>query len=1099
MTGCILHSETRGLESFPLFIGVSYIEISSYIVVNSDKSFDLAYSSTGFTFSSIPTDKFTLLQSGHLLRYGTSTAVYCHLNGSVINSSSTFLEDWCGECDTSNCFITIQSYLKLVTVDLLSQISESNSKRDGTTLDENIILIHNKKISIGLVGDGFILNIKSDGLVEITTGNITKKIFIVSDSKFLFENTLCQILYIENGIAKCIKGIQCEQGGADLLSGLCRSCKESSCLICTDSKDNYKCEKCGVGYINFNGTCVDDFLCEDIENGRCKKCTYGYVVGSSGLCEEPTDNCLEKKSTECVECLFGTILKEGKCVSKSEGDAIVTGNKVISCNSGFYLENNICKECESLYTASSLCGIKYVESCKDGYKLEEKNNCVQIECQLGEVKDSNGNCTKIIDKCITIENGMCIECEKGMILDNWNNKCITTQLNGNCSISGSLGCYRCIDGKFLNAESGICDDCGGNCSSCFGESTKCTACKDGYFLSNNACVTNEELLEVCNKISAITRGCVECRDGYYRNGTDCNKCDVKCATCNTKEICLTCNSTNFLTSDNECESRSNIVGCGVEVTKNGCAKCVDGYFTFKTNQCKKCVGCASCVSETVCTSCDDSQILHETSCVDVVMVKNCVEVKKSKCTKCTFWHEASESGEYCYLKAVWWVFFISSLIFVIILVVALVIIVLSVQYFVERSAMKSLEAKVTTFNMERSNVKFVSLHGGVCVNTKVVDFNTDIEEIGVCEETRQLLCVGNLSERAMKVQMSVNACDEQFSLRITPSVVTIHKGCASEFELFLTPNYTTKINTTIALVTKSIESGDETVNNINMKANTEVTTRLDPNELEEEKQIGEGSFGVVFIGTFRGNKVAIKKLKQTESHVILESEIDEFEKEVQMLDKFRSEHIVHFYGAVFVSHKICIVTEFAKHGSLMDLIKKTNQCNVEKRTRVKIGTDAARGIQYLHRNGILHRDIKPDNILVVSMDWNDSVFGKLTDFGSARNVNMLMTNMTFTKGIGTPIYMAPEILNQEKYKKEADIFSFGVTLYECLSWSLAYQPPQFKFPWEIADFVNNGKRLKQHASIQNHEFGLIVKMWEQNPSNRFNIDQVVECFEHFEL
>ncbi|ELP90542.1 tyrosine kinase, putative, partial [Entamoeba invadens IP1] len=263
------------------------------------------------------------------------------------------------------------------------------------------------------------------------------------------------------------------------------------------------------------------------------------------------------------------------------------------------------------------------------------------------------------------------------------------------------------------------------------------------------------------------------------------------------------------------------------------------------------------------------------------------------------------------------------------------------------------------------------------------------------------------------------------------------------------------------------------------------------------KQIGEGSFGVVFIGTFRGNKVAIKKLKQTESHVILESEIDEFEKEVQMLDKFRSEHIVHFYGAVFVSHKICIVTEFAKHGSLMDLIKKTNQCNVEKRTRVKIGTDAARGIQYLHRNGILHRDIKPDNILVVSMDWNDSIFGKLTDFGSARNVNMLMTNMTFTKGIGTPIYMAPEILNQEKYKKEADIFSFGVTLYECLSWSLAYQPPQFKFPWEIADFVNNSNRLKQTPNLDNKEYELIVKMWNQNPSNRLSIQSVVTTISQF--
>ena len=93
-------------------------------------------------------------------------------------------------------------------------------------------------------------------------------------------------------------------------------------------------------------------------------------------------------------------------------------------------------------------------------------------------------------------------------------------------------------------------------------------------------------------------------------------------------------------------------------------------------------------------------------------------------------------------------------------------------------------------------------------------------------------------------------------------------------------------------------------------------------------------------------------------------------------------------------------------------------------TRVKFMIDAAKGLKYLHDNGILHRDIKPDNFLVVSLDMNVKVNCKLTDFGSSRNINMLMTNMTFTKGIGSPSYMAPEILNREHYKKAADVYSF---------------------------------------------------------------------------
>ena len=135
--------------------------------------------------------------------------------------------------------------------------------------------------------------------------------------------------------------------------------------------------------------------------------------------------------------------------------------------------------------------------------------------------------------------------------------------------------------------------------------------------------------------------------------------------------------------------------------------------------------------------------------------------------------------------------------------------------------------------------------------------------------------------------------------------------------------------------------------------------RLDPDELIENKKIGEGTFGIVFKCLFRGNTVAIKKMK----HAIDTTEsIEEFNKEVTMLDKFRSDYIIHFYGAVFILNKICIVTEFATYGSLNNLIHKHEIIN--EQIRIKILLDSAKGIQYLQNNGILHRDIKPDNILI---------------------------------------------------------------------------------------------------------------------------------------
>ena len=98
--------------------------------------------------------------------------------------------------------------------------------------------------------------------------------------------------------------------------------------------------------------------------------------------------------------------------------------------------------------------------------------------------------------------------------------------------------------------------------------------------------------------------------------------------------------------------------------------------------------------------------------------------------------------------------------------------------------------------------------------------------------------------------------------------------------------------------------------------------------------------------------------------------------------------------------------------------------------RLKLMRDAAKGLAHLHENGVHHRDVKPDNVLVFSLDEVLTVNGKLTDFGSSSNINMLMTNMTFMKGIGKPVYMAPEVLNKEKSKKVADIYAYGTSFDE---------------------------------------------------------------------
>ena len=106
-----------------------------------------------------------------------------------------------------------------------------------------------------------------------------------------------------------------------------------------------------------------------------------------------------------------------------------------------------------------------------------------------------------------------------------------------------------------------------------------------------------------------------------------------------------------------------------------------------------------------------------------------------------------------------------------------------------------------------------------------------------------------------------------------------------------------------------------------------------------------------------------------------------------------------------------------------------------------------------------------------------------------------MTNMTFTKGVGTTTYMAPEILNREKYKKPADVFSFAVTMYEIMSWGICYPGKQFKFPWKIAEFVMSGQRMPKPDELSPDQFRIIEESWCHEPKDRLEIGDLQALIE----
>lgn len=165
-----------------------------------------------------------------------------------------------------------------------------------------------------------------------------------------------------------------------------------------------------------------------------------------------------------------------------------------------------------------------------------------------------------------------------------------------------------------------------------------------------------------------------------------------------------------------------------------------------------------------------------------------------------------------------------------------------------------------------------------------------------------------------------------------------------------------------------------------------------------------GRFGTVKRGTYKGQDVAAKILM---SQFLPEQSQKEFEREVAVMKSLHHPNIVQFVGASNVQGKLALITEFAPLGNLASVLAERL---VQYNMKLVMLLEIARAIQFLHSNNIIHRDIKPLNVLVFSLEQKAVVHVKLTDFGTSKFV--ADAKMTMTMNTGTIKYMAPETLGR---------------------------------------------------------------------------------------
>ncbi len=261
---------------------------------------------------------------------------------------------------------------------------------------------------------------------------------------------------------------------------------------------------------------------------------------------------------------------------------------------------------------------------------------------------------------------------------------------------------------------------------------------------------------------------------------------------------------------------------------------------------------------------------------------------------------------------------------------------------------------------------------------------------------------------------------------------------------------------------------------------------IDIEEIQmDQAPIGEGGFGVVYRGQYKGQDVAVKMLKYQD--IVDEKTVEEFEREIQLLSELKNPGIVSLIGASKLAGKMAIVTEFMPNGSLEKLMTK----KIPYGTKLRIALEIAKAIDYLHQNNVLHRDIKADNVLIESTDVNAPNMIRLSDFGSARRMEDKLE--TFTKGVGTPIYMAPEILLSKRYNKEADIYSYGVLLWVIITQKEPYTA--FKHVWDVSKFVLDGNREAIPAGCPTDYADLITDCWHPEPEKRLPLKGIIQRLE----
>jgi serine/threonine protein kinase len=259
---------------------------------------------------------------------------------------------------------------------------------------------------------------------------------------------------------------------------------------------------------------------------------------------------------------------------------------------------------------------------------------------------------------------------------------------------------------------------------------------------------------------------------------------------------------------------------------------------------------------------------------------------------------------------------------------------------------------------------------------------------------------------------------------------------------------------------------------------------INPEDITFTKPCGRPRSTTVWLGRYQDYEKIVVKIHDpaTEKY-----SVDEFRKEIEMTRNFSHLNITACFGLVESEKGLGMVLEYVENGNLFTEIKSNVGNPPLAYQQIDLALGIARGIGFLHQQGIIHRDLKLANLL---LDAN--MIPKICDFGSSLRLDTrssAASRIVTVKNTGTTHYMAPETFGDDAvFSTESDVYAFGIILWAISDWSLPYHGMARE---EIKDrVVNEGFRLAIDANVPQPVVSLIQSCWDQRPTHRPNMKAV---------